>query len=76
MTQLLTLGAVAEHFGVQLWMVQKVYEQRARKGEPLPVRQRAGLMRLVGKSDLPKIKAALVEAGRIDPHGSTRKDAT
>jgi DNA-binding transcriptional MerR regulator len=54
----LTIGAVADHFGVAPWQVRRLFERGM-----LPPAARVGAYRVVDPSDLPKIEGALREAG-------------
>lgn len=56
---LMTLGDVANHFHVQTWMVQKLFDSGK-----LHYRQKLGMYRCVYASDLPTIARELEAAGR------------
>ena len=56
----LTVGDVARRLGVPQWCVRRLFERGI-----LPPPLRAGLFRLIRESDLPKITAALQEAGYL-----------
>lgn len=55
-----TTGGVARHFGVEPWVIKRLY-----KSGRLPEPTRFGRYRMVPASDLPAVQAALVAAGYI-----------
>jgi hypothetical protein len=55
-----SLGAVARRFGVAVWQVRRLYERRI-----LPEPPRVGAYRVIFPGDLPRIEAALREAGYL-----------
>jgi DNA-binding transcriptional MerR regulator len=56
----LTLGTVAERFGVPTWKVRRLFERGI-----LPPAARIGPYRVVDPADLPAIETALREAGYL-----------
>jgi len=56
----LTLGAVGRRFGVQTWMVRRLFERNL-----LPPAQRVGAYRVVAVADLPLVEKALRDAGYL-----------
>ena len=56
----LTIGAAADQLGVAAWKVRRLFERGI-----LPPAQRVGCYRVIDASDLPKIEAALRQAGYI-----------
>jgi DNA-binding transcriptional MerR regulator len=56
----MTLGDVADHFGCEVWQVRRLYERHL-----LPPAARIGMYRIVDPDDLPKVEAALREAGYL-----------
>jgi DNA-binding transcriptional MerR regulator len=56
----ITTGEVAKQLGVPLWCVRRLFERGI-----LRERSRAGHMRLVRQSDVPRIKKALARAGYL-----------
>jgi hypothetical protein len=62
MTVPLTLGDIARRYGLQTWQVRRLYERRI-----LPEPARVGSARVVHPDDLPKIEAALRQAGYLKP---------
>ena len=58
--EVLTLGDVAEIFGIRLWKVRRLFE-RGFLSEP----KRVGGYRIVFRADLPIIEQALREAGYL-----------
>lgn len=58
----MTTGEVATHFGTQAWAVRRLYERGL-----LPAPPRVGAYRAIPVEDLPRIRAALVECGYIQP---------
>jgi DNA-binding transcriptional MerR regulator len=65
----LTIGAVAEHFGVSPWQVRRLFE----RGMLLPA-ARVGAYRVVESSDLPEIKKALQNAGYLPRHEAAGRE--
>jgi DNA-binding transcriptional MerR regulator len=67
----LTIGAVAEHFGVLAWQVRRLFERGI-----LPPAARVG-HRVVDQTGLPKIETALRQAGYLESHeeASSRQKA-
>lgn len=59
-SDLMTLGEVADHFGVQVWRVRRLFD-RGLYPEP----DRVGQSRVIPAKDLPKVEAALKEAGYL-----------
>lgn len=57
---LLTIGEVGDHFGVQAWRVSELFNRGL-----LPQPQRVGRSRVVPVEDLPKIEKALKAAGYL-----------
>jgi hypothetical protein len=60
MSEQLTLGAVAAHFGCRPWQVRRLYE----RGILAPAR-RIGRYRVVASDELPQIETALRAAGYL-----------
>jgi DNA-binding transcriptional MerR regulator len=58
----LTIGAVADRFGVAAWQVRRLFERGI-----LPPAIRVGPYRVIDPADLPKIEAALRAAGYLGP---------
>jgi DNA-binding transcriptional MerR regulator len=56
-----TLGAVAARYGVAVWQVRRLFERGL-----LPPAERIGAYRIVAEADLPKVEAALREAGYLE----------
>jgi len=56
----LTLGAVARHFGVEVWQVRRLFERGL-----LPPAERLGAYRVVPARDLAKVERALRQAGYL-----------
>jgi len=56
----LTLGDVADRFGVRIWQVRRLFER-----ELLPPASRIGMYRVIAERDLPKVEAALRKAGYL-----------
>jgi DNA-binding transcriptional MerR regulator len=56
----LTIGAVADQFGVAAWQVRRLFERGI-----LPPADRVGAYRVINPADLPKIGAALRQAGYL-----------
>jgi DNA-binding transcriptional MerR regulator len=59
-----TIGAVAAHFGCKPWQVRRLYERGL-----LPPAPRVGAYRVVSAEDLPKVEAALRQAGYLPSEG-------
>lgn len=59
-----TIGAVAAHFGCKPWQVRRLYERSL-----LPPALRVGPCRVVPDEDLPKVEAALRQAGYLPSEG-------
>lgn len=64
--QQLTLGQVADEFGVHLWQVQRVYERNMVPAENV---HRFGRWRGVSTNELPVIREALERAGYLSING-------
>jgi hypothetical protein len=64
-------GQLAEHYGVRPWQVRRCYALGLLE-EPA---RRVGVTRLVPASDLPKVEAALVQAGYLPARGKAAKAA-
>jgi DNA-binding transcriptional MerR regulator len=60
MSKSLTIGAVADRFGVAAWQVRRLYERGI-----LPPADRVGPYRVIDAADLPKVGAALRQAGYL-----------
>ncbi len=60
MTRVMSIGAVADHFGVRPWQVRRVI-QRGLLREP----ERVGTYRIFLPRDLRRVEAALREAGYL-----------
>ena len=58
----LTIGAAANQLGVAAWKVRRLYERGI-----LPPAERIGCYRVIDRSDLPKVGAALRQAGYLGP---------
>ncbi len=56
----LTLGDVAQRYGLPLWKVRRLFERRL-----LPEPARAGNYRVIDESDLPTVEDALRQAGYL-----------
>jgi DNA-binding transcriptional MerR regulator len=56
----LTIGAVADRFGVAAWQVRRLFERGI-----LPPADRVGMYRVVSLADLPRIESALRQAGYL-----------
>jgi hypothetical protein len=68
MTQPLTIGAVAGQFGVVAWKVRRLYER-----DILPPADRIGPYRVIDPVDLPKVAAALHQAGHLGPEDARER---
>jgi hypothetical protein len=55
-----TLGKAASRLGCQAWQIRRLFERGI-----LPEPGRVGAYRVIPERDLPKIKAALIEAGYL-----------
>jgi hypothetical protein len=60
MSKSLTIGAVADRFGVDAWKVRRLFERGI-----LPPADRVGACRVIDAADLPKVGAALRQAGYL-----------
>jgi len=60
MSELLTLGEVAEVFHTQVWRVLRLYQRGL-----LPEPARVGRNRVVARADLATVRAALEAAGYL-----------
>jgi DNA-binding transcriptional MerR regulator len=60
MSKSLTIGDVADRFGVAAWKVRRLYERGI-----LPPADRVGPYRVIDPGDLPKVGAALRQAGYL-----------
>jgi DNA-binding transcriptional MerR regulator len=60
----LTLGAVARHFGCRPWQVRRLFESGK-----LPEPRRVGAYRVFTPDELPRIEAALRQAGYLPEGG-------
>ena len=58
----LTVGAVAKHFGLREWQVRRVFERGL-----LPEPVRVGAYRVVTEAELPAVEDALRRAGYLPP---------
>jgi len=58
----ITLGTVADTYGIQLWRLQKLVN----KGK-IPVRGKIGNVRVVNQDDLPAIEQVLRDTGLLAP---------
>jgi hypothetical protein len=56
----LTLGQVAEHFGIKTWLVQRTIE---RGFYPQP--SKVGKLRVIPRNELPAVRDAIVRAGYL-----------
>jgi DNA-binding transcriptional MerR regulator len=56
----LTIGAVADRFGVAAWKVRRLYERGI-----LPPADLVGPYRVIDPADLPRVGAALRQAGYL-----------
>jgi hypothetical protein len=56
----LTIGAAARHFGCRPWQIRRLFER-----ELLPAAPRVGAYRVIAVEDLPKVEAALRQAGYL-----------
>ena len=56
----LTLGKVADRFGVQTWQVRRLFQNGT-----LQPAARVGPYRVVPESDLPAVETALIAAGYL-----------
>lgn len=56
----LTIGDIAERYGVSAWKVRRIFERGL-----LPEPGRVGAYRVISADDLPKIEAALRQAGYL-----------
>ena len=56
----LTVGRVAERYGVSTWQVRRLFERGL-----LPPAPRVGAYRVVAASDLPRVEEALRRAGYL-----------
>jgi hypothetical protein len=61
-TQALTLGAVAKHYGIPLWKVRRVFERRL-----LPEPGRIGHYRVVASENLPELDRVRPQPARALP---------
>jgi hypothetical protein len=60
MPPVLTIGAVARHFGCQSWQVRRLFESGK-----LPEPPRVGAYRVISPEDLPRVEAALRAVGYL-----------
>jgi hypothetical protein len=60
MAELITIPSVARYLGVAPWQVRRLFERRL-----LPEPPRAGLVRLIKRSDLPVIEDLLRKVGYL-----------
>jgi hypothetical protein len=56
----LTLGTIARRYGLPVWKVRRLWERGL-----LPPAQRVGAYRVVAESELPRVEAALRDAGYL-----------
>jgi hypothetical protein len=56
----LTLGTIAKRYGIPAWMVRRIFERGI-----LPPAARVGIWRVVAEADLPRLEAALRQAGYL-----------
>ena len=56
----LTTGQLARHFAVPEWQIDQLFRRQL-----LPPPDRAGHLRIVMREDLPRVRAALVQAGYL-----------
>jgi hypothetical protein len=63
----LSIGAVARHFGCAAWQVRRLFER-----DLLPAAPRIGRYRVVATSDLPLVQQALHQAGYLPGLPTTR----
>ena len=61
----MTLGQVATHFQIQLWQVRAIYQRGI-----LPEPPRFTRFRIVDRSELPTIRAALITGGYLKPEAA------
>jgi hypothetical protein len=60
LSKFMSLDEVAKRLGCEVWQVRRVFEKKL-----LPPAHRIGMYRVVEKSELPRIRAALVKAGYL-----------
>jgi DNA-binding transcriptional MerR regulator len=58
----LTIGAASDQLGVAAWKVRRLYERGI-----LPPAERIGCYRVIDADDIPKVRAALRQAGYLGP---------
>lgn len=58
--RIFSLGDLAEHLGVQMWRLQRLYELEV-PGMPTP--QIVGRIRVLTEEDIPAVQAALAKRG-------------
>jgi hypothetical protein len=66
----LTLGAVAKRYGLSVWKVRRIFERGL-----LPEPARVGAYRVVAVDEVPRVEAALREAGYLPANGGTADGA-
>jgi DNA-binding transcriptional MerR regulator len=66
----LTIGAVADRFGVPAWQVRRLFERGI-----LPPAARVGAYRVINPADLPKVGEALRQAGYLDTESAPVPEA-
>lgn len=60
-SRILTIGQVAQHFGVDAWQVRALFTRGY-----LPEGQRVGAYRVFTETDLPSVEVALNSAGYLE----------
>lgn len=66
----MTLGEVANHFHLQVWKIQQLFDRKI-----LPPPQRAGRLRIIARSELDAVRQALVRAGYLaEPAGVNQQE--
>jgi DNA-binding transcriptional MerR regulator len=69
MSKPLSTGDAASHVGVAPWQIRRLYERGI-----LPPAARVGSYRVIDPDELPKIEAALRDAGYLPPRDASQAD--